>query len=162
MADHAVYAANGRHVVHIDIRKDIGLEAVVDSFRVNTDEINSLNIDSSGSWIAASDDGGEIQVISLSRTGISPIYKTLRKAHNNICCAASFRTGEKLEIISGGLDCRLVRWNVTRLRVVGSLDVGLQQMSGKYSAKFCRGFSSACIKQVAKYSSRQVKFGTLP
>lgn len=128
--EHAVYAANGRHVVHIDIRKDLGLEAIVDSYRINTDEINSLDIDSSGSWIAASDDSGEVQVISLSSAGEKPTYRTLRNAHSNICCAASFRHGDKLEIISGGLDCRLVHWDVSRLRVVSSFDVGGQQTSG--------------------------------
>jgi cellulose synthase A len=125
--EHSVFAAVGASILRLDLRKSLGEEAIVDTFRINTDEINSIDVDPTGSWIAAGDDSGEIQIISLrilkdsatatpASKASPPSHKTLRRGHTNICNAVSFRPSRPNEILSGGLDSRMVRWDFTKLR----------------------------------------------
>jgi len=125
--EHSAFAAVGASILRLDLRKSLGEKAIVDTFKINADEINNIDIDSTGSWIAAGDDSGEIQIISLKSSkysaaatpaskASSPNYRTLRRGHTNICNAVSFRPSRPDEIISGGLDSRMVRWDFTKLR----------------------------------------------
>ncbi len=41
-------------------------------------------------------------------------FKTLRYNHTNICSAVCFRPGKRWELVSGGLDCRLVHWDFSK------------------------------------------------
>jgi len=120
--EHTVFASAGQHVLHLDLRRSLGEESVIDTFRINQEEINNLSIDTNGHWIAAADDSGEVQVISVgngSGSAQSPsttrTYKTLRRGHSNICSSVSFRPNRSTELVTGGLDCRMVRWDFTKL-----------------------------------------------
>jgi WD40 repeat protein len=136
--EHSAFAAVGSSILRLDLRKNLGEEAIVDTFRINTDEINSIDVDSTGSWIAAGDDSGEVQIISLknftpstaSKASPSPQYRTLRRGHTNICNAVSFRPSRTNEILSGGLDCRMVRWDFTKLRQLTTFDMNASAGGG--------------------------------
>jgi WD40 repeat protein len=128
--EHSAFAAVGSAILRLDLRKSLGEEAILDTFRINTDEINSIDVDATGSWIAAADDSEQIQIISLKSALPSctapqkpPAYRTLRRGHTNICNAVTFRPSRTNEVLSGGLDCRMVRWDFTKLRQLTSFDM---------------------------------------
>lgn len=92
------FAAAGSSVLCLDLRRGLGEEAVRDTYRINQEEVNSVAVNSDGTWLAAGDDSGEVQVIDVSSAGEAraaggrPSYKTLRRGHTNICSAVAFRS----------------------------------------------------------------------
>ena len=143
--DHTLFAAAGSAVLQLDLRQGLDSAVVLRSFAVNQDEVNSIAVSAvNGGWLAAGDDSGEIQVISLQQLAASaaaatgaeapagaaaeaaaaPVrpatYKTLRRGHTNICTAVAFRPHRPWELLSGGLDATVVRWDYSRLRPLHS------------------------------------------
>lgn len=138
-----LFVAAGSEVLQLDLRAGLGSEAVCRTFRVNADEVNGLAATAAnGGWLAAADDAGEVAVVSLAPTaGIAgeaappgagaaagaaaaaarpPQYKTLRRGHSNIASAVAFRPHRPWELLSGGLDSTVVKWDFSRLRPVQS------------------------------------------
>lgn len=139
--EHTVYAAAGKAVLALDLRKGLDSTALLGSAAVNVEEVNALAATmASGGWLAAGDDAGEVAVLSLpslsealaSSSGAGgssgrpskPQYKTLRRGHANICSAVAFRPHRPGELLSGGLDSRLLRWDFARLRPLQAWDLG--------------------------------------
>lgn len=88
---------------------------------MNSDEINSLALSPNGTYLAAADDSGEIKVINV-RT--HQLHKTLKGAHTNICAAVAFRPHHPWELLSGGLDAQVVRWNFATGRPLRQWQMG--------------------------------------
>lgn len=148
--EHTLFAAAGSCVLELDLRAGLGPAAVRRCFAANADEVNCVAASAAnGGWLAAADDSGEMQVISLApaagstaaaategHTGGSAAggvvvpaaeggfprparpaaYKTLRRGHSNIAAAAAFRPHRPWELLSGGLDSTVVKWDFSRLR----------------------------------------------
>ncbi|GAB4823087.1 hypothetical protein N2152v2_010133 [Parachlorella kessleri] len=123
--EHLLYASAGQAVLALDLRKSLGKEAICDTWAVNQDEINHTAVNRQGSWLAAADDSGEVQVINLQEPRDPSgrlAYKTLRRGHSNICSAVCFRPHRPWELLSGGLDSTVLRWDFNRLRAQQSWD----------------------------------------
>ncbi len=84
----------------------------------NRDEINQLTVNAKGSILGACDDSGEIKLIGTSSFEVT---KTLA-VHINICSTLQFIHRKPWELISGGLDCKVVRWDFNRGRPLCVLD----------------------------------------
>ena len=82
------------------------------------DEINQLSVNAKGNLLCACDDSGEIKLIDTSSY---QVVKTLT-AHDNICSTVKFIPRKPWEILSGGLDCKLIRWDFNRGRSLCSLN----------------------------------------
>lgn len=127
--EHSVYAAVGTSILNMDLRKGYTESAVTETFQINEEEINSIVVDASGCWLGAADDSGQVQLISIFPPGTPrgsngpPTYKTLRRGHRNICSSVVFQPHRQGEVISGGLDCQMIRWNFLKLRPVMTLDM---------------------------------------
>ena len=163
--DHTLFAAACAAVLQLDLRRSLDAGAVVQCFGVNADEVNSVAARAAnGGWVAAGDDAGEVQVISLQQppgargaaaaaaaagnatagsaagggagsvTTPAPsrpaAYKTLRRGHTNICAAVAFRPHRPWDLLSGGLDCRAVSWDFSRLRPVRTWDMSGEATAG--------------------------------
>lgn len=142
-----LFAAAGAAVLQLDLRAGLGPEATCRTFQVNSDEVNGLAATAAnGGWLAAADDAGEVAVVSLAPTAggagdasasgsaaeagaaagaataaaRAPQYKTLRRGHSNIASAVAFRPHRPWELLSGGLDSTVVKWDFSRLRPVQS------------------------------------------
>lgn len=84
----------------------------------NKDEINQLSVNAKGNILSACDDSGEIKLIDTSSF---EVIKTLT-AHINICSTLQFVPRKPWEIVSGGLDCKVIRWDFNRGRPLCVLD----------------------------------------
>ncbi|PRW58024.1 WD repeat-containing 53 [Chlorella sorokiniana] len=155
--DHTLFAAAGSCVLELDLRAGLGPAAVRRCFAANADEVNCVAASAAnGGWLAAADDAGEVQVISLAPAAGEPstssaagssaaatgtataaaadgdfprparpaAYKTLRRGHSNIAAAAAFRPHRPWELLSGGLDSTVVKWDFSRLRPLQSWNLG--------------------------------------
>ena len=115
------------------------LNEPVQQVSFNKQEVNQLDVHFKGTSICACDDSGEIKVIDLKSF---QVLKTLR-GHDNICATVKFVTRKPWELISGGLDCKLIRWDFNRGRpltvlnqvdlISNSDDKSLSMGSGSYS-----------------------------
>ena len=83
-------------------------DACTHRFAFSRDEVNQVAINPKGTLLAAADDAGEIAVIDLAA---GTLRRTLRGGHSNICSAAVFRENSPWELLSGGLDAEVVRWD---------------------------------------------------
>lgn len=157
--EHSAFAAAGSSVLRLDLRKSLGEEAVLDTFNVNSDEVNSIAVDATSTWLAAGDDSGEVQVISLAqyKTPGRPNFKTLRRGHTNICSAVAFRPSRPSELLSGGLDCRMVRWDFTRLRQLTAFDMNAGAMAAS-NGQFC---NPPMINSLSVCSEPDIEFPSL-
>ena len=88
------------------------------TFCFNSDEINQLDINHKGTFLCACDDSGEIKVIDIEN---GKLFKTLSRCHTNICSSVKFNLRKTWEIVSGGLDCQIVRWDFSLGRPLCSL-----------------------------------------
>ncbi|XP_052782570.1 WD repeat-containing protein 53-like [Mya arenaria] len=111
------YAAVGTTVKVFD---DRDLQAAVETYQFNEDEINQLVLDEKDQYLAACDDSGEIKIISLQE---KRLYKTLRRKHTNICSTACFRVRKPWEIFTGGMDCNLIHWDFSRPKCVNQFSM---------------------------------------
>lgn len=97
-------------------------DAPVQQVSFNKEEVNQLDVNFQGNSICACDDSGEIKVIDVKSF---QVLKTLR-CHDNICATVKYVTRKPWELISGGLDCKLIRWDFNRgrpLSVLNQVDI---------------------------------------
>jgi WD repeat-containing protein 53 len=81
--------------------------------------------------LAAADDSGEITLLDLSSSSSSSSSsslssKILRRVHNNICSTVAFRSHRPWEVMSGGLDAMMVRWDFSRLKTVKKWNIATE------------------------------------
>ena len=99
------YISSGMQVLVYDMRK---CSAYLTKFDLNEDEINQLCVNSTGRYLAACDDLGEIKVIDIQE---SRLFKTLGRRHDNICSSVQFRHKKSWQLLSAGLDCNIINWD---------------------------------------------------
>ena len=114
-----LFAGAGQRVLELDLRAAGGEgTAPVRTFEWSRDEVNQVTVNAKGTLLAAADDSGEAVVVDLEG---GKLQKRLQGAHENICSSVQFRLRRPWEIITGGLDCRVVRWDFSKGRAVGLL-----------------------------------------
>lgn len=175
--EEGLFAAAGSTVLQLDLRAGLGSEAVCRTYEVNADEVNGLAASAAnGGWLAAADDAGEVAVLSLApaagsageasssgsaagpgtAAGASAAraaaarpaqYKTLRRGHTNIASAVAFRPHRPWELLSGGLDSTVVKWDFSRLRPVQtwSLEGETTASGGERARGQCRRGVGVCV-----------------
>lgn len=112
-----LYAAFGSEVLIFDTEQP---QSPVFVFQSNQDEVNQVVLDDKEQFLAACDDSGEIKVFGLSDR---KVFKTLRFKHTNICSTVIFRSKRPWELLSGGMDCRLVHWDFSRPKCLNQFNM---------------------------------------
>lgn len=117
-----LYASCGNKILVYDLRN---LASTVCEFQFNADEINQLDIHDKGTFLAACDDSGEIKVIDVAS---GRLFKSLHNKHDNICSTVQFRSNRPWEIVSGGMDFKVVSWDISSGRPLQELNI--QELGG--------------------------------
>ncbi|GAB2231317.1 hypothetical protein Droror1_Dr00010323 [Drosera rotundifolia] len=121
-----IYVSAGAQVKCFDVHKATSWKPL-ETYRHNKDEINQVVCNSRSSYIAAADDNGDIKIIDIRE---QCLYKTLRAGHSSICGTVQFLPWKPWEVISGGLDSKLVMWEFSRGRAYHVLDFGINASGG--------------------------------
>ena len=103
--DRLLAVAAGTSVIFYDLRN---LSSALQVLSYSSDDINQINFHSSKPYICVCDDSGEIKVVSTLTYGLEG---TLSGGHSNLCTCASFLPKMPQHIVSGGMDCKVVRWD---------------------------------------------------
>lgn len=107
-SEHHFAASIGDSVLYYDER---ALAQPVFLCQLGGEEINEVNIHRNGNLICACDDSGDIRVIDIES---AEVVKSLTGHHSNICSTAKFNPHQPWEILSGGLDCNIIRWDYSQ------------------------------------------------
>ena len=63
-----------------------------------------------GRLLASADDSGQVAIIEPANRNL---VRTLRKGHTSIASSVVFQGQNSWQAVSGGLDCQLIRWDVS-------------------------------------------------
>ena len=157
-----LYASCGNKIFGYDLRN---LSSTVCEFEFNEEEINQITIHDRGTYLAACDDSGEVKVVDIQS---GRLFKTLKRKHENICSTVQFRPSRPWEIVSGGMDFKVISWEFSSGRSLQELNVqelGEDSQEGAYfvnppfvhsihMAGNGRKFASGLGKKVLYVSSR--------
>ncbi|GJZ09746.1 WD repeat-containing protein 53 [Tanacetum coccineum] len=116
----------------------------LESYNYNKEEINQISCNSKSSFIAAADDGGDIKIIDIHQ---KCLYKTLRAAHESICSSVQFLPWRPWEVITGGLDSKLIMWDFSKGRPYKVMDLGKSDPENNSNAPQC--FNPAFVHAIA-------------
>lgn len=95
------YSSYDGNIVFWDLRN---YETPVNVCKVSVDEINCIDVNTQNECLAVADDVGMVSLVSSSNGEITRVLKN----HDNICSAVRFRPTFQNQLVSCGLDCRLV------------------------------------------------------
>lgn len=133
-SDNVLYTSVGTHIYQFDIRLGTAKESIVRRYEDITDEeINSISLNDDETRLAAGDDSGEIHIVDVSGTSNNTninAHRILRRGHTNICSSVIYRKKNKNQLLSGGLDCQLIRWDPQRLKMVAKWTMPSVSASG--------------------------------
>ncbi|KAD7117868.1 hypothetical protein E3N88_05136 [Mikania micrantha] len=116
----------------------------LESYNYNKEEINQITCNSKSSFLAAADDGGDIKIIDIHQ---KCLYKTLRAAHESICSSVQFLPWRPWEVITGGLDSKLIMWDFSKGRPFKVMDLGKSDPDSSSNAGQC--FNPAFVHAIA-------------
>ena len=133
-----VVAATGGSVVEFDMRNgdQVIYKSPSRTFDCGEPEVNGVAVHGQGRFVAAAADDGRVHVIERS-TGRP--QRRFRTTHDNvrlnyifgllliaaqIASCVRFRPGRTWEVLSGGLDCKLIRWDFSKGTPLQSFDLG--------------------------------------
>ncbi|KAM7524900.1 hypothetical protein LguiA_014802 [Lonicera macranthoides] len=120
-----IYVSSGSEVKGFDVHMAASWKPL-ESYKYNKEEINQIVCSSKSTFLAAADDSGDIKIIDLRQQSL---YKTLRGGHDSICSSVQFLPWRPWEVITGGLDSKLVMWDFSKGRPNKILDFGAEACS---------------------------------
>lgn len=107
-----IYIACERSVRFYDER--VSLDSPQFTFPEHKDEINNITVNSQN-HLATCDDAGELKVYDVANNSV---FRDLRKKHTNIASSISFMTSRADDVISGGLDSKVMVVDYKRVKSV--------------------------------------------
>ncbi|KAK0580176.1 hypothetical protein LWI29_037524 [Acer saccharum] len=120
-----VYVSSGKEVKSFDLHMATSWKPL-ESYNYNKEEINQIACNSKSSFLACADDSADVKIIDIRQ---HCLYKTLRAGHSNICSSVQFIPWRPWEVITGGLDSKLVMWDFSKGRSNKIVDFGLPDMN---------------------------------
>lgn len=115
-----IYVSSASGVLAFDVHLATSGKPV-ESYNYNKEEINQIACNSRSCFLAAADDGGDVKIIDIRQ---QCLYKTLRSGHASICSSVQFLPWRPWEVITGGLDSKLVIWDFSKGRPFKTIDFG--------------------------------------
>ena len=99
---------------------DLRSPGLLRRFTACAEEVNQVALSLRGDTLAAASDAGEVTLFSLHS---GKALRTLRRGHANIVAALAFRPNRTAELLSAGLDARVVAWDTSNGRVRRAWDM---------------------------------------
>ncbi|XP_031742422.1 cellulose synthase A catalytic subunit 8 [UDP-forming] [Cucumis sativus] len=138
-----IYISSGKEIKSFDVHQATASKPL-GSYSYNKEEINQVSCSPKASFLAAADDGGDVKIIDVHN---NCLYKTLRSGHTSICSSVQFLPWRPWEVITGGLDSKLIMWDFSRGRPIQVLDFDIPDNHPSSSTEQC--FNPAFIHAIA-------------
>ncbi|XP_073281104.1 uncharacterized protein [Primulina huaijiensis] len=142
-----IYVSAGNEVKCFDLHMTDSLKQL-ECYNYNKDEINQIAFHSKSPFLAAADDTGDVKIIDIQQ---HCMFKTLRAGHKSICSTVQFLPWKNWEVISGGLDSKLVLWDFSKGRPNKIMDMGNKGDAGQcLNPAFIHGLAVPEVDMVDK------------
>ncbi|XP_075482567.1 uncharacterized protein LOC142522878 [Primulina tabacum] len=142
-----IYVSAGNEVKCFDLHMTDSLKQL-ECYNYNKDEINQIAFHSKSPFLAAADDTGDVKIIDIQQ---HCMFKTLRSGHKSICSTVQFLPWKNWEVISGGLDSKLVLWDFSKGRPNKIMDMGNKGDAGQcLNPAFIHGLAVPEVDMVDK------------
>ncbi|KAK9088825.1 hypothetical protein Scep_027907 [Stephania cephalantha] len=138
-----LFASSGTEVMCFDLHM-VSMWRPLETYNYNKEEINQIACNTKKPFLAATDDGGDIKIIDIQQ---QCLYKTLRIGHTSICSSVQFVPWRPWEVITGGLDSKLILWDFSKGRPCKVMDFGLSEVDSQSNAGQC--FNPAFVHALA-------------
>ncbi|KAF5752811.1 WD repeat-containing protein 53 isoform X1 [Tripterygium wilfordii] len=120
-----IYVSSGKEVKCFDVHMATSWNPL-ETYNYNKEEINQIVCNSKAAFLACADDSGDVKIIDIRQ---HCLYKSLRAGHSSICSSVQFVPWRPWEVITGGLDSKLVMWDFSKGRPYKVVDFGLPDTS---------------------------------
>lgn len=94
--------------------------------------------------MATADDAGDVKIIDIHQ---QCLYKTLRSGHSSICSSVQFIPWRPWEVITGGLDSKVVMWDFSKGRPYKIVDFGMPETNSGSNTQ--QSFNPAFVHSIA-------------
>lgn len=121
-----LFFSAGTKIFNYDLRSMTG---PLCEYEYNEDEINQIVVQDKGQYLAACDDTGAVKIIDLHQ---KKLFKTLNRSHANICSSVQFRPNRPWDLVTGGMDFKVVYWDFSTGRVTHEVNVQETDDDNKY------------------------------
>ena len=112
-----LYVSSGCNIFEFDIRN---LSECTRAFRdVHGDEVNEMVTDDKGQYLLSCDDDGMVYCLDISKEEFRVSSK--HQCHDNICSTVQWVPGRTAEVISGGMDCKIVHRDVYKPYAINTI-----------------------------------------
>ncbi|EFJ46023.1 hypothetical protein VOLCADRAFT_93487 [Volvox carteri f. nagariensis] len=139
----SIFAAAASLVHHVDLRT----ASVVQTYGNNREEVNGLCVNGRGTHLAAGDDAGEAHVYDLTA---GRAFKGIRSVHRSICSSVAFRAHKPWDLITGGLDATVAKYDFSRPKCIDRWDMNaLMAAAGPTGSGGGQIFNPPFVHQVA-------------
>lgn len=112
-----LFFSTGTKILNYDLRS---MKSPLCEFEYNEDEINQIVLHEKGQYMAACDDTGAVKIIDLQQ---KKLFKTLNRTHTNICSSVQFRPQRPWDLVTGGMDFKVVSWDFSSGSVTHEVNV---------------------------------------
>lgn len=112
-----LFFSAGTKIFNYDLRS---MSSPLCEFEYNEDEINQIVVHDKGQYLAACDDTGAVKVIDLHQ---KKLFKTLNRSHTNICSSVQFRPQRPWDLVTGGMDFKVVYWDFSTGRASHEVNI---------------------------------------
>ncbi|VFQ58832.1 unnamed protein product [Cuscuta campestris] len=128
-----IYASSGNEVKCFEVNMGNSSKQL-ESYNYNKDEINQIDCTVNSSFLAAADDSGDVKIVDIRQ---QCLYKTLRSGHTSICSSVQFVPWRPWQVVTGGLDSKLVVWDYSKGRPQKIVDFGMPDASNEEKTVQC-------------------------
>ncbi|KAK4787379.1 hypothetical protein SAY86_011212 [Trapa natans] len=139
-----LYVSSGKDVKCFDVHLGNSWKPL-ESYSYNKEEINQVACNLKSTFLAAVDDGGDIKIIDTNQ---KCLYKTIRSGHSSICSTVQFLPWRPWEVITGGLDSKLVMWDFSKGRPLKIVDFGSPNLKNSSNTS-SQCFNPAYVHSIA-------------
>jgi len=111
-----VAVARGHSVAFFDVREPAVVSSkAAFSLSAHQDEVSEIAMDEQNGLVAAADDAGSVLVYDIRA---KKILRRMENCHSNICSCVKFRPGHRWQLVSGGLDGKVVHWSFNKIKAL--------------------------------------------
>ena len=84
------------------------------------DDVSQVVVNHKGDLVAVADDEGDVTLLGLSDLRV---FKSLSRAHENLCTAVAWRPTRPWELVSGGMDSLICHWDYNRSHCIDTIEL---------------------------------------
>ncbi|KAF9582075.1 WD repeat-containing protein 53, partial [Lunasporangiospora selenospora] len=128
--EHTIYVASGTNVYSYDLRMEsllINISQASNVYGGASDDIDQIHVNYRASYLVACDDAGDVRTLDL-KTG--KWMRATDRRHDNIAMTAQFIPAKDLQVISGGMDKRVITWDLYKGRALKMIETDIPTLPG--------------------------------